>query len=179
MNRFVIADPQKCIGCFTCEVACVVAHNGNRPGALTPENFLPRLKVVKEWNISTPVLCRQCEDAPCANACPNNAIIHAKDSIQVLQEKCIGCKTCAVACPYGAMDIVTRVVYDERNPLSGHTVKAEAQKCDLCEGRAEGQACISACPTDALVLMTHESVESMKQKKRQRAALEGIGAILS
>ncbi|HEY0208242.1 4Fe-4S dicluster domain-containing protein [Acerihabitans sp.] len=179
MNRFVIADPQKCIGCFTCEVACVMAHNGDRPGALNHDNFLPRLKVMKEWNISTPVLCRQCEDAPCANACPNGAIIHAEDSIQVLQEKCIGCKTCAVACPYGAMDIVTRHVYDERYPLSGQSVKAEAQKCDLCAGRAEGQACVNVCPTDALVLMTHETVEMMKLKKRQRAALEGFGAVLS
>ena len=84
-----------------------------------------------------------------------------------------------MACPYGAMDIVTRHVYDERNPLAGHSIKAEAQKCDLCEGRAEGQACISACPTDALFLMDNEAVESMKLKKRQRAALEGIGAILS
>lgn len=179
MNRFVIADPQKCIGCFTCEVACVVAHNGNRPGALNAANFLPRLKVVKEWNISTPVLCRQCEDAPCANACPNGAIVRAADSIQVLQEKCIGCKTCAVACPYGAMDIVTRQVDDVSHPLYGRSVKAEAQKCDLCLGRAEGQACVNACPTDALVLMTHENVELMNTKKRQRAALEGYSALLS
>ena len=49
MNRFVIAEPDKCIGCRTCEVACALAHPiGTGTGeALSPANFRPRLKLVK------------------------------------------------------------------------------------------------------------------------------------
>ena len=53
MNRFIIADASKCIGCRTCEVACVVSHQENQDCAsLTPETFLPRIHVIKGVNIS-------------------------------------------------------------------------------------------------------------------------------
>ncbi|EAX1661227.1 electron transport protein HydN, partial [Salmonella enterica] len=95
MNRFIIADASKCIGCRTCEVACVVSHQENQDCAsLTPETFLPRIHVIKGVNVSTATLCRQCEDAPCANVCPNGAISRDKGFVHVMQERCIGCKTC-------------------------------------------------------------------------------------
>lgn len=48
MNRFIIADASKCIGCRTCEVACVVSHQENQDCAsLTPETFLPRIHVIR------------------------------------------------------------------------------------------------------------------------------------
>lgn len=59
MNRFIIADASKCIGCRTCEVACVVSHQENQDCAsLTPETFLPRIHVIKGVNVSTATLCR-------------------------------------------------------------------------------------------------------------------------
>ena len=65
MNRFIIADASKCIGCRTCEVACVVSHQAEQDCAsLTPDTFLPRIHVIKGVNISTAAICRQCEDAP-------------------------------------------------------------------------------------------------------------------
>jgi len=71
MNRFIIADASKCIGCRTCEVACVVSHHDTQDCAsLTPQNFLPRIHVIKGVNVSTATMCRQCEDAPCASVCP-------------------------------------------------------------------------------------------------------------
>ncbi|STQ09689.1 electron transport protein [Enterobacter cloacae] len=54
MNRFIMADASKCIGCRTCEVACVVSHQAEQDCAsLTPETFLPRIHVIKGVNIST------------------------------------------------------------------------------------------------------------------------------
>lgn len=83
MNRFIIADASKCIGCRTCEVACVVSHQENQDCAsLTPETFLPRIHVIKGVNISTATVCRQCEDAPCANVCPNGAISRDKGFVR-------------------------------------------------------------------------------------------------
>ena len=99
-------------------------------------------------NISTATVCRQCEDAPCANVCPNGAISRDKGFVHVMQERCIGCKTCVVACPYGAMEVVVRPVI--RNSGAGLNVradKAEANKCDLCNHREDGPACMAACPT--------------------------------
>ena len=95
MNRFIISDASKCIGCRTCEVACVVSHQENQDcAALTPQTFLPRIHVIKGVNISTATACRQCEDAPCANVCPNGAIARENGFMRVMQDRCIGCKTC-------------------------------------------------------------------------------------
>ncbi|VEB55170.1 electron transport protein HydN [Salmonella enterica subsp. enterica] len=72
---------------------CVVSHQENQDCAsLTPETFLPRIHVIKGVNVSTATLCRQCEDAPCANVCPNGAISRDKGFVHVMQERCIGCK---------------------------------------------------------------------------------------
>ena len=109
MNRFIIADASKCIGCRTCEVACVVSHQENQDCAsLTPETFLPRIHVIKGVNISTATVCRQCEDAPCANVCPVDAISREHGHIFVEQTRCIGCKSCITACQdcgFGAMTL--------------------------------------------------------------------------
>ncbi len=139
MNSFVIADPSLCIGCRTCEVACAVSHqSGSCSGTLEREGglhlaiedghlvskdsyFQPRLKVIVGSKVTTPVLCRQCEDKPCAMACPNNAIVSEDGCVKVLQERCIGCKSCVVACPYGAMAVVLKEV--PRLPIRSSSVR--------------------------------------------------------
>ncbi|MDY0970945.1 electron transport protein HydN [Siccibacter turicensis] len=178
MNRFIIADASRCIGCRTCEVACVVAHQADQDCAtLTPQTFLPRIHVIKGVDISTATLCRQCEDAPCARVCPNGAITRDRDFVEVHQSRCIGCKTCVVACPYGAMEVVLRPVV--RNSGAGLNVlseKAEANKCDLCQHSDDGPACIQVCPTNAIVCVDRSKLEQLSLEKRRRAALDGISA---
>lgn len=173
MNRFVIADPKNCIGCRTCEIACAVVHSEDNDVAnLSTKSFFPRIRVIKGNTVSTAILCRHCEDAPCAEVCPNGAIVRSNNSIQVLQEKCIGCKTCAVACPYGAMSIVTtQVSVPSGSAIVGTRRKSQALKCDLCEGVAESPSCIKVCPTNALRLVTPESLDSLMRQKQERAAL--------
>ncbi|MFC0225709.1 4Fe-4S dicluster domain-containing protein [Serratia aquatilis] len=167
MNQFIIADMKQCIGCRTCEIACVVAHRGDNPLPITPENFTPRLKVMKTFSISAPMLCRQCENAPCLNACPNDAIYNQNGSVQVLQSRCIGCKTCMVACPYGAMEVV---VNQKNGSDDAIHQRAQANKCDLCQGRSEGPACIEVCPTAALTLIRPADLQAMQREKQLRAA---------
>lgn len=173
MNRFILAEADKCIGCRTCEVACVVAHTeGEDTTRLTLEHFTPRIHVIKGVNISTALMCRQCEDAPCANVCPNGAISRANGYVEVMQARCIGCKTCVVACPYGAMEVITRPVI--RNSGAGLNVradKAEAHKCDLCHSRSAGPACVTVCPTNALKCIDRDDLERLSAEKRRRAAL--------
>lgn len=134
MNRFILTDPEKCIGCRTCEVACMMSHQSSA----TPEAFTSRIRVVKGGTFTTAVGCHQCEDAHCANVCPTGAIHRAAGAWLVEQARCIGCKSCMVACPFGAMQV--RVVED----------RVQALKCDLCAHREGGPACVEACPTHAL-----------------------------
>lgn len=134
MNRFILADPEKCIGCRTCEVACMMSHQD----AAAPDASTSRIRVVKGGTFTTAVGCHQCEDAPCANVCPTGAIRRTAGAWLVDQARCIGCKSCMVACPFGAMQV--RYVAE----------RARALKCDLCAHREGGPACVEACPTRAL-----------------------------
>lgn len=195
MNSFVIADPSLCIGCRTCEVACAVSHqSGSCSGTLEREGglhlaiedghlvskdsyFQPRLKVIVGSKVTTPVLCRQCEDKPCAMACPNNAIVSEDGCVKVLQERCIGCKSCVVACPYGAMAVVLKEVAPAANSLFKRPqTKAQALKCDLCRHREAGPACVEVCPTQALRLVTPEHLENLNRQK-QLASAEALLAM--
>ncbi|WP_431222091.1 4Fe-4S dicluster domain-containing protein [Serratia sp. L9] len=165
MNQFVIADMKLCIGCRTCEIACVMAHSDEASPSISAENFSPRLKVMKTFNVSAPMLCRQCENAPCLNACPNDAIHNRDGSVQVVQSRCIGCKSCMVACPYGAMEVVVSFASDGTRQQ-----RAQASKCDLCHGRSAGPACVEVCPTAALTLIRPADLQAMQREKQQRTA---------
>ncbi len=179
MNRFVFADPNRCIGCRTCEVACVLSHSEeNSVSSIDPARFHPRLKLIKNAKVTTPVLCRQCEDAPCAQVCPNNAIVSEDNQIKVIQSRCIGCKTCVIACPYGAMAVVSDMVDNGADSalFKMKVPKAQALKCDLCSGSSTGPACVQVCPTNALQLIEAEDIEKIAKKKREAAA-ESIAAV--
>jgi hydrogenase-4 component A len=77
MNRFVIAEPQQCIGCNTCMAACTEVHKAE---GLQSH---PRLLVTRIGQQTAPILCRHCEDAPCARVCPVNAITHGEHAIEL------------------------------------------------------------------------------------------------
>ena len=170
MNPFIVADAESCIGCRSCEVACVVAHHeGKFPDK--PDYFTPRVKVFKGNQSATAVFCHHCEDAPCASTCPNGAIVELNNSVQVIQEKCIGCKTCMIACPFGMMTVVTETVQPASHRLADAYQRTEAQKCDLCIDQPDGPACIKTCPTQALTLVDQHYLLRQQQQKRQRTAL--------
>ncbi|ELW1645148.1 formate-dependent uric acid utilization protein AegA [Enterobacter oligotrophicus] len=162
MNRFIMANSQQCIGCRACEVACVMAHNDEQH-VLSEHHFHPRITVLKSGAKSSPVTCHHCENAPCAQSCPNGAISKHSDSVQVNQQKCIGCKACMVACPFGTLDIIV-------TPQENDSVKATAHKCDLCLTRSQGPACVENCPADVLRLATPAVLDNLAKARRQRTA---------
>ncbi len=179
LSPFILVSAAKCIGCRACELACSAAHLqggvsvGSLEGPLSPRLYLTRVN-----DIAIPIGCRHCEDAPCAEVCPNAAIIRTRDGVQVLEDRCVGCKTCLTVCPVGAMEMaqiwkdgkpaMRRVV----DPLNPETTTVEpailASKCDLCRGRDAGPACVDACPKQALTLVDPVRI---KQRRNLAAAL--------
>lgn len=183
MNRFVIADSTHCIGCFACQAACVENHR--KAGLQT----YPRLVVTHTVDGAMPVQCRQCEDAPCAAVCPVKAITLAEKSIRLNESLCIGCKMCALACPFGVIHLggtpipvygfnIGQYSYvnnpyqsesmhlremDQENFLSLLSWQigrmSVAVKCDLCYFDDEGPACVRACPHKALSLIDEKIAE--------------------
>jgi electron transport protein HydN len=98
--------------------------------------------------------------------CPVEAISREEHCIVVHTDKCIGCKSCMDACPFGAIDMV---------PVTGciqadGSEKKVANKCDLCIGNPGGPACVRVCPTEALTLVTEEELGGAMELKRMEAA---------
>lgn len=158
MRGMIYVDPERCMGCHTCELACAVAHSESKElfGAIYEEPP-PRPRVVVEavGGTSFPLQCRHCEEAPCVAVCPTHAMTKLEGGpVVVRQELCIGCKACILVCPFGAVTM---------GPGGTH-------KCDLCiERLEEGQepACASSCPTGALRFV---SAEEAAREARRRAA---------
>jgi len=149
----VFVRPERCMGCKSCEIACAVQHSKDKTliGALTQTPHpMKRLFVESADGLRMPVVCRHCEDAPCVNACISGCLYRdERGFIRRHKERCIGCWSCIMACPFGV------IVRDRR--------KGIAVKCDRCH-RLEVPACVSACPTKALVLMDVDEVPAEKRK---------------
>lgn len=184
MNSFLVADPNRCIGCRTCEIACVLAHSPADAliAGTLDKDFNPRLKVVKTAAVSVPVQCRHCEDAPCANVCSTRAIVNKDNTLQINSEACIGCKSCMLACPFGVIELVPQVLQGEKLIQSGLKVidengvhdkeKLIALKCDLCIGRKEGPACAGVCPTQAFKPVEGKTMARHISQRRKVCAEE-------
>lgn len=168
MNPFILADADRCIGCRTCEIACTIAHNAENTRTLCAQQFFPRLNVIKTSQVTVPIICRQCENAPCASACPTHAIVNSGNGVQVNQALCIGCKSCSVACPFGAIEVM--VIPQTSGKTLENTYYSEAHKCDLCIRRANGPACVEVCPTHALKLINMDAISQQIIQKQQDTA---------
>lgn len=141
MNRVYVKE-EACIGCHLCEVYCQVAHSKSKDlvKAFKREvpKPLPRLRVEGKGVISFSVRCQQCSEAPCVQACLTGALKRDKEKGVVIadEEKCIGCWTCILVCPFGA--------------ITQDTHRGKALRCDLCQGE-EIPVCVANCPNEALV----------------------------
>jgi carbon-monoxide dehydrogenase iron sulfur subunit len=155
-NYIVHANPDKCIGCRKCEMACVSAHL-NIPYKEAKKRglpIMPRIKVVKVDNLKFPTQCHHCVDAPCAKACQFGLIRHVDGVVRVNEAMCVGCKMCVMACPFGAIEVGA----EGELGFAGRKDTASAKKCDLCQAwRADNGkevcACVEACPKNALEIV--------------------------
>jgi len=153
-QRIITIEARKCTGCRLCELACSVRNEG----VSSPTRS--RIQVVKwdEEGCYVPMVCQQCEDAPCAEVCPVQALTRdpETDVIRLDEQRCIRCRLCVQACPFGAMG------YDG--------VRETVFKCELCGGDPE---CVKFCEPGALAYVeaTGANLEKRRAAAGQLAAL--------
>ena len=160
---FILVNPDRCLGCHTCELACAAAHTeaGSVIGAvMASERLQPRNHVIQVDSVKISTQCRQCEDAPCVKVCPTGATYRTETYTAVDQ------RLCMMVCPFGAIYVATTTV-DGRD-------KRAAFKCDLCADRPEGPACVEACPTKALSLRYPSEVIQQAAETTSRQFLEAL-----
>ena len=135
----VYVNEQWCLGCHLCEYNCAFANSGqtNIVKALKGKSIFPRIHVEGEDKITFAVSCRHCEDPMCVKSCISGALSKKDDTVCIDRNKCVGCLTCILVCPYGAMS---------------QDANGAVQKCELCMGNTCGEpACVKGCPNRAIV----------------------------
>lgn len=164
----------KCIGCGKCVEACKV-ENGvpkepfffrtwveqyviKEDGDVTVQSINGGLEKLMEAasekdllrSFFVPKLCNHCENPPCVQVCPVGATFSTDDGVVLVDaDRCIGCRYCIQACPYGARYL--------------HPETRTADKCTFCYHRVSKgllPACVEVCPTQARVFGDLESPAS-------------------
>ncbi len=150
--KLIVSHPEKCVACHLCEGACSLRHEG----AFVPAKTRIWVLDLVDEQVYGAFTCFHCPDAPCLTNCPTYAISRDPETgrVYVREEKCIGCKMCLVACPFGVMGY--------------HLDKHVAQNCDLCEGDPQ---CVKICIYGAL---EYADKEPLPWATRMERAESGI-----
>lgn len=204
----MVIDLDKCAGCQACTLACMaennIPHGSPEDHEWKREVFWHKVIAITEGHYPdvkvtvVPMPCMHCEYAPCIRVCPVQATYHRPDGIvEQNLRRCIGCKYCVVACPYGARNFNFKQSppeeYHRPDPPPERSVRGPwpfprrrlglVEKCTFCfhridEGLRQGKnvgtevvpACVEACPAEARTfgdLDDHES-EAAKLSKSKR-----------
>jgi Fe-S-cluster-containing hydrogenase component 2 len=132
MTKMLVVDPDRCIGCGLCEMACSFKHTNEFSQTRS------RIKAFR-WEKTcdaVPLVCSQCQDAPCISVCGvSGAITRNPETGAVVfnHDLCIGCRLCMFNCPYGAIDFDAAI--------------GQLIKCDLCDG---DPMCVKYCSVKAI-----------------------------
>lgn len=136
----VYVNEDWCLGCHLCEYYCAAANSGKDivKAFRSEKKPIPRIKVEEGSEVNFAVQCRHCDAKPCVKGCIAGALSVQNGVVVCDENKCVGCLTCVLSCPYGC------IVIDEE----GHRI----QKCDLCTKNHGGEpACVQGCPNRAIV----------------------------
>lgn len=137
----IVVNIDRCSGCYACQMACKMQNDvalglaWNKVRIVGPVGEYPNLV-----RYALPLMCQNCENAPCVEVCPTGATYRDEESGAILvdSERCIGCQACMGACPYGQRS------YNEAT--------STVEKCNLChELTAKGElpACVKSCAAGA------------------------------
>ena len=141
-------DPQRCIGCHACEMACAECEtNGQTP--MVSVDYVERY-LSPQTSVQ---ICMHCEDPACAKVCPADAI--QKDEFGIVHSantaRCISCSNCVYACPFGV-------------PKKAEPMQLMI-KCNMCYDRTSAgkkPMCATVCPSGALWYGTREKMRELR-----------------
>lgn len=180
MQLAIVTDLNKCAGCDVCQMGCKVWNTSGQYGPLPDLDPWGREPWVMYWlrvlhlergdfptteTIALPLSCFHCVNPPCARVCPTGAMAkRPEDGIVLIDyQKCIGCRYCVNACPYGNINF---------DPVDGI-----AKKCTLCVDRVYDlqlpeyervPACVRVCPTGARIFGDIDDPQSEARQAIQR-----------
>ena len=140
----VYVNEEWCLGCHLCEYNCAFANSreSNMVKALKDKEFRPMIRIEGKDKITFAVSCRHCEDPLCIKGCISGALHRENGVVMIDGNKCVGCYTCVLLCPYGAV----------MPTIDGKA----AQKCELCVNNSGIPACVTGCPNKAIVFEERE-----------------------
>lgn len=136
-----------CLGCHLCEYNCAFANSGEVDmvkAFMRKEKPISRIRVEEAGDVHFAVSCRHCTVPLCVKSCITGALSIQNGVISVNENKCVGCYTCVLACPYGC------IVTSEQ--------KKAVQKCELCTKNGGQPQCVLGCPNGAIL---YEEVEQL------------------
>lgn len=164
----ILVDMSSCLGCKACALSCKF-ENGVPTGVSwlkVEDEVLNVSKGVQRF--SFPMACLHCGEPSCVKVCPTGAITKETDgTVQRNPEKCVGCKYCISACPFGqsSFDNVTK----------------KAEKCNLCkdrQARGEAPACTVNCPVKARVAIAPDKLKEEAEKHLAQTKKLGLNYTL-
>jgi len=180
----MVIDQEKCVGCGQCVLAC--RANNDVPPEISWTRVI-KVGHVGDQDIYLPRPCMHCDHAPCVEVCPVKASYKRADGIVMMDyDRCIGCRYCEVACPYGARAFNWKT-FDEPNPAVPTWGEPEVErrprgvveKCSFCSNRIDRglelgltpgvdpiatPACVVACPMGARIFGDLNDPESEVSK---------------
>ncbi|MCQ1529387.1 4Fe-4S dicluster domain-containing protein [Lutispora saccharofermentans] len=156
----VRVDESKCTGCGLCKAVCSVSHGLHSDKKRISDLPKALLFIEPEAEGSSISICRHCENPVCVNACVAQAlkVDIGKGAVIVNKDKCVGCWSCIMECPFGALRI--------------HDT---AFKCDGC-GDWDKPMCASFCPTGALTAQ-RSPIGMTSSRRREKTIISGYKGV--
>ena len=162
MSHFINVEHEHCTGCKTCELLCSLYHFGECNPLKSAIRIIRRERDGLVFCL--PLVCQNCEPAPCIEACPTGALSReeGKGILAFNEDECTFCKLCVEACPVGGISLDT----DDSNIIS----------CDLCGGEPQ---CVPACHAHCLTVADSSQANAPQNLERLTSILEQEGLLNS